>query len=306
MISKESNKILKASLSSHFIYENINDRNQKRFSQFSKRKNALSLDKKGKNKFKFKYNKNISDKNINNTIDIINVFNLIINKYNINETKEKPKIKSNNFNQDNNLIKENNILNLDEEKDILIEHYQNNSIDYNNNIDNNSNDIMNKNEFALNYLTPYRKSFIKLGNNLTTKLKMQNDNFTDSYILALGLDEKNNAKDKYQILQNFDTIKEEKEKENKFKTSKSLSKYIIIHKKPKKLIRKKIYLSLEKSERKNCNNISPKKNLLLVNNYYKSNYKYKNSKLKIIKLNIENYDKNFVKINIEKKGKIIV
>ena len=49
MISKESNKILKASLSSHFIYENINDRNQKRFSQFSKRKNALSLDKKGKN-----------------------------------------------------------------------------------------------------------------------------------------------------------------------------------------------------------------------------------------------------------------
>ena len=194
---------------------------------------------------------------------------------------------------------------MDEEKDILIEHYQNNSIDYNNNI-NYSNDITNKNEFALKYLTPYRKSFIKLGNNLTTKLKMQNDNFTDSYILALGLNEKNNTKDKYQILQNFDTIKEEKEKENKFKTSKSLSKYIIIHKKPKKLIRKKIYLSLEKSERKNCNNISPKKNLLLVNNYYKSNYKYKNSKLKIIKLNIENYDKNFVKINIEKKGKMIV
>ena len=302
MISNNANKILKPSSLSHFIYENANARNQKRFSQFSKRKNALSLDKKEKNKFK--YNKFSPDKNINNNIDIINVFNFIINKYTINETKEKQKIdnNNNNSNQDNNynnLIRENNILNLDEEKDIIIDYYQN-SID----ISNNNNDIMNKNEFALNYLTPHRKSFIKLGNNLTTKFKLQNNNFTDSYILALGLDKENNIKDKYHILQNFDTIKEEKEKENtKFKSSKSLSRYMIIHKRPKKLIKKKIYLSLEKKERKNYNNISPKKNLLLINNYNKENYKNKNNKLKIIKLNIANYDKNFVKLNIEKKIK---
>ena len=305
MILNDSSKILKVSSLSHFIHENTNERNQKRFFQFSQRKNALSSDKKGKNKFKS--NKYISDNNKNN-IDIINVFNLIINKYTTNETKEIPKINNNNnnnnFNQDNNLIKENNILNLDEEKDILIEHIQNN---IENNIDNNNNNLMNENEFALNYLTPYRNSFIKLGNNLTTKLKMQNNNFTDSYILALGLNEQNNTKDKYQILQNFDIIKEEKEKENKIKKPKSLSKFITIHKQPKKLIKKKVFLSLEKSERKKYNNnISPKKNLLLINNYYHEptyKNKNKNNNLKIIKLNIANYDKNFVKLNIEKRKK---
>ena len=222
MISNDSNKKLKLSSSSHFIYESTNERNKKRFCQFSKRKSVLSLDNKFKENNKFNYKKYNSDKN-KNSIDIINVFNLIINRYTEN-SREKPKIKNNNFNQDENLIKEKNIINFNEEKDVLIENIQNNQsyIDYNN-------DLMNKNEFALNYLTPYKKSFIKLGNNLTTKVKMQNNNFTDSYILALGLDEQNNIKDKYKILQNIDIIKEEKEKE----------KFITFYKKSKKLKRKK-------------------------------------------------------------------
>ena len=287
MISDNSNKKLKLSSSSHFIYESTNERNKKRFCQFSKRKSALSLDKKTKESNKFNYKKYNSDKN-KNSIDIINVFNLIINRY-TEKSREKPKIKNNNFNQDDDvLLKEKNNINFNEEKDVLIENIQNNQsyIDYNN-------DLMNKNEFALNYLTPYKKSFIKLGNNLTTKVKMQNNNFTDSYILALGLDEQNNIKDKYKILQNIDIIKEEKEKE----------KFITLNKRQKKLKRKKLDLSLEKKERNKNNINSPKKSLLLINNYYKPNYDNKNRKIKIIKLNIANYNKNYAKINIERRRK---
>ena len=281
MISDDTNKKLKLSSSSHFIFESTNERNKKRFCQFSKRKSVLSLDNKFKENNKFNYKKYNSDKN-KNSIDIINVFNLIINRY-TEKSREKPKIKNNNFNQDDDvLLKEKNIINFNEEKDVLIENIQNNQsyIDYNN-------DLMNKNEFALNYLTPYKKSFIKLGNNLTTKVKMQNNNFTDSYILALGLDEQNNIKDKYKILQNIDIIKEEKEKE----------KFITLNKRQKKLKRKKLDLSLEKKERNKNNINSPKKSLLLINNYYKPNYDNKNRKIKIIKLNIANYNKNYAKIN---------
>ena len=286
MISDDSNKKLKLSSSSHFIYESTNERNKKRFCQFSKRKSVLSLDNKFKENNKFNYKKYNSDKN-KNSIDIINVFNLIINRY-TEKSREKPKIKNNNFNQDDVLLKEKNIINFNEEKDVLIENIQNNQsyIDYNN-------DLMNKNEFALNYLTPYKKSFIKLGNNLTTKVKMQNNNFTDSYILALGLDEQKNIKDKYKILQNIDIIKEEKEKE----------KFITLNKRQKKLKRKKLNLSLEKKEQNKNNINSPKKSLLLINNYYKPNYDNKNRKIKIIKLNIANYNKNYAKINIERRRK---
>ena len=184
MISDSANKIMKLSSSSNCIFENSDERNKKRFSQFSKRKNALSLDKNitQKNKNKFKFSKKAQNET-KNSIDIINVFNLIINKYN-NEPKENPKMINNSINKDNdnNLIK--NIINLDEENDLLFEY---------------DNNITNKNEFALRYLTSKNnnKSFIKLGNNLTTRVKMQNNDFTDSYILALGLNESNNRKDKY-------------------------------------------------------------------------------------------------------------
>ena len=261
MISDSANKIMKlSSSSSNCIFENSDERNKKRFSQFSKRKNALSLDKNitQKNKSKFKFNKK-AQKETKNSIDIINVFNLIINKYN-NEPKENPKMINNSINKDNdnNLIK--NIINLDEENDLLFEH---------------DNNITNKNEFALAYLTSKNnnKSFIKLGNNLTTRIKMQNNDFTDSYILALGLNESNNKKDKYKFYQNFEAIKEEKEKENdininkaKFKKAKSLSKFNTNNNKIKNVKKIKLNLSLEKNQQKNCRNNSPKKSLLKL--YY--------------------------------------
>lgn len=298
MISDSANKIMKlSSSSSNCIFENSDERNKKRFSQFSKRKNALSLDKNitQKNKNKFKFSKK-AQKETKNSIDIINVFNLIINKYN-NEPKENPKMINNSINKDNdnNLIK--NIINLDEENDFLFEH---------------DNNITNKNEFALRYLTSKNnnKSFIKLGNNLTTRVKMQNNDFTDSYILALGLNESNNKKNKYKFYQNFEAIKEEKEKENdininkaKFKKAKSLSKFNTNNNKIKNVKKIKLNLSLEKSQQKNCRNNYPKKSLLLINNYYKPKCEKKKTKLKIIKLNIPNYDKNYAMINIERKRK---
>ena len=297
MISDSANKIMILSSSSNCIFENSDERNKKRFSQFSKRKNALSLDKNitQKNKSKFKFNKKAQKEN-KNSIDIINVFNLIINKYN-NEPKENPKMINNSINKDNdnNLIQ--NIINLDEENDFLFEH---------------DNNITNKNEFALRYLTSKNnnKSFIKLGNNLTTRVKMQNNDFTDSYILALGLNELNNKKDKYKFYQNFEAIKEEKEKENdininttKFKKAKFLSKFNTNNNKIKNVKKIKLNLSLEKNQQKNCRNNSPKKSLLLINNYYKQKCENKKTKLKIIKLNIPNYDKNYAMINIERKRK---
>ena len=297
MISDSANKIMKLSSSSNCIFENSDERNKKRFSQYSKRKNALSLDKNitQKNKSKFKFNKKAQKEN-KNSIDIINVFNLIINKYN-NEPKENPKMINNSINKDNdnNLIQ--NIINLDEENDFLFEH---------------DNNITNKNEFALRYLTSKNnnKSFIKLGNNLKTRVKMQNNDFTDSYILALGLNELNNKKDKYKFYQNFEAIKEEKEKENdininttKFKKAKFLSKFNTNNNKIKNVKKIKLNLSLEKNQQKNCRNNSPKKSLLLINNYYKQKCENKKTKLKIIKLNIPNYDKNYAMINIERKRK---
>ena len=297
MISDSANKIMKLSSSSNCIFENSDERNKKRFSQFSKRKNALSLDKNitQKNKSKFKFSKKAQNET-KNSIDIINVFNLIINKYN-NEPKENPKMINNSINKDNdnNLIQ--NIINLDEENDFLFEH---------------DNNITNKNEFALRYLTSKNnnKSFIKLGNNLTTRVKMQNNDFTDSYILALGLNELNNRKDKYKIYQNFEAIKEEKEKENdininttKFKKAKFLSKFNTNNNKIKNVKKIKLNLSLEKNQQKNCRNNSPKKSLLLINYYYKQKCEKKKTKLKIIKLNIPNYDKNYAMINIERKRK---
>ena len=297
MISDSANKIMKLSSSSNCIFENSDERNKKRFSQFSKRKNALSLDKNitQKNKNKFKFSKK-AQKETKNSIDIINVFNLIINKYN-NEPKENPKMINNSINKDNdnNLIQ--NIINLDEENDLLFEY---------------DNNITNKNEFALRYLTSKNnnKSFIKLGNNLTTRVKMQNNDFTDSYILALGLNELNNKKDKYKFYQNFEAIKEEKEKENdininttKFKKAKFLSKFNTNNNKIKNVKKIKLNLSLEKNQQKNCRNNSLKKSLLLINNYYKQKCENKKTKLKIIKLNIPNYDKNYAMINIERKRK---
>ena len=44
MTSKDFNEFLKLSSSKSYIYENLDHRNKKRFSQFSKRKKALSPD----------------------------------------------------------------------------------------------------------------------------------------------------------------------------------------------------------------------------------------------------------------------
>ena len=88
---------------------------------------------------------------------------------------------------------------------------------------------MDDNEFALNFLTSKNKSFIQLGNNLITKVKMQNNDFTESYILALGLNEQNKPKEKYINFNNIEIIKEEKE--NDFDKKEMKKKMILIKRK---------------------------------------------------------------------------
>ena len=308
MTSKDSNEFLKLSSSKSYIYENLDQRNQKRVSQFSKRKKALSPDSnmirtndKTKNKNKNKKNKNSKE--------IINIFNLIINKYN-NELDIYEKALKNKDNNQKEKINESNRI-IDNLKDINIIKNNNlhNSYENISNFQKESNNIfeypLNQKEFALKYLSPLNssQSFIKLGNNLKTKIKIQNNEFTESYILALGLDEQNYNKYKYQNLENINTIKEEKENkedlnEKILKKAKSLNKF-----KFNKVKKKKINLFKDKNIIKiNNNNNNINKNSLLlntVNEFYKS----KNKKQKIIKLKIDNYDHNFAIMNIERRDK---
>ena len=309
MTSKDSNEFLKLSSSKSYIYENVDHRNQKRFSQFSKRKKALSPDlniirtnDKTKNKNKNKKNKNSNE--------IINIFNLIINKYNneIDINEKVPKNKDNNQKQkisesnriidnlkDINIIKNNNLKNSNNKNISNFQKESTNIFDYH----------LNQNEFAQKYLSSLNSgnSFIKLGNNLKTKIKIQNNEFTESYILALGLDEQNYNKYKYQNLENINTIKEEKENkedlnEKILKKAKSLNKF-----KFNKVKKKKINLFKNKNIIKiNNNNNNINKNSLLLNTVNEF-YKPKNKKQKIIKLKIDNYDHNFAIMNIERRDK---
>ena len=321
MLSEETQNILKLSSSSSFIFENSDERNLKRFSQFSKRKNALSS---GKNLKTKSITSNYKNDKKKNRVDIINVFNLIINKF--SDKRQEIISKDNNLNNNNtHNLQENNNKNLNEEKNTV--NNVNNIItkEDNNNFHLNI-DSVNKNEFALKYLTSSHKSFIKLDNNLKRKIKLQNNDFTDSYILALGLNEENNSKKNLINLNNIETIKEEKENDidikiislNKKIKTKNKKLYItdIINKKNKNqnqinkakslpksksikyLKKQKLNLPLDKN---NILNNNKEINSLLLSNTDMKFYENKKRKQKIIKLNISNYDKDFASKNIERR-----
>ena len=137
---------------------------------------------------------------------------------------------TNNNNNENNNNENNNI--NDEEEDDNIRNKINNLYDYDNddsiskNINTNQNSkIKEENRFALKYLSSSSESFVQLDNNLVTRVKYQNNQFTESYFQALfpqlTLDENHKInKDKnYNV---SEIIKEEKEIEtplrNKNKT----------------------------------------------------------------------------------------
>ncbi len=333
MLTDQTYKILNLSQSHKFLYENNDDRNIKRISQFYKRKKALSPDinliKNGenniiKNKGKIKKNRN--------NVEIINVFNFIINKYdeefNINQKETKIKnIKENlnsnvskslfiDLNKDIDIIDINDSKNSEKNgsnKKIIYDtsklDEENNEIILNDFINVQNKDSFNKNEFALKYLSSSIKSFVKLGNNLKTKAKIKNNEFTESYILALGLCDQNCQKNNYQYFGNIDVIKEEKENDEELmekglKKTKSFPEYNFnkkINSKYKKVKKKKINLFLDKNiKNNNIINLNKNKNCLFLK-AFNSFYKMKNMKQKIIKLNITNYDKNFAIMNIEKR-----
>ena len=278
MISKNSLELLKLTNSKSCIYENLDNRNQKRFSQFSKRKKALSPD------INIIKRNDISHKNKKkkNSNDIINIFNLIINKYNDDSDINVKKYQKNT------------------NKDIGEKQKINKSIELIDNINDikDINIIKSNNSLKSLSSSNSNKSFIKLGNNLKAKIKLQNNEFTESYILALGLNEQNYKRYKYQNLENINIIKEEKENnedisEKGLKKAKSLSKFRF-----NKVKKKKINLFLDKNIK--INNDINKSSFLLntVNKFYLK----KNIKQKIIKLKIDNYDQNFAIINIERRN----
>ena len=324
MLTDQTYKILNLSQSHKFLYENNDDRNIKRISQFYKRKKALSPDinliKNGenniiKNKGKIKKNRN--------SVEIINIFNFIINKYDedINTNKKETKNKDIKENLKTNeskslyidLNKDIDVIKNGSNKKIICDTSQleeeNGDIILNDFINVQNKDSFNKNEFALKYLSSPIKSFVKLGNNLKTKARIKNNEFTESYILALGLCDQNCQKNNYQYFGNIDVIKEEKENDEELmekglKKTKSFPEYNFIKKinsKYKKVKKKKINLFLDKNIKNNNNiNLNKNKNCLFLK-AFNSFYKMKNMNQKIIKLNIPNYDKNFAIMNIEKR-----
>ena len=313
MTFEESQKILQISSSYEFLFEkgNENERNKRRYSQFSKIKKSLSQNilKKEKNNI-IKSNNKIGKNQEKKNVDIINVFNLIINKYNNEYNTKKNEVINVITKNKNNQSKELKIKNKNITNNKLLTQDNINSItpQIKNNIPNfNEFNFMDDNEFALNFLTSKNKSFIQLGNNLITKVKMQNNDFTESYILALGLNDQNKPKEKYINFNNIEIIKEEKENDfdkkeinrekiniiksgNSSKNFNYTNKYIT---KIKKIKRNRMNLSFEKNKKI----INNRNNLLLTEN--RNSYR----KPKIIKLNLSNYDKNYMKMNIEPKNK---
>ena len=332
MIPEDSHNFLKLSSSNKFLYENADDRNIKRFSQFFNRKNALSPNLKHKAQDNNLIKNSGKIKKNRNSVDIINVFNFIFNRHNNtfeikNDKTQNKNIKenliineSNSLNNINNyfdcLLNTNNtnffinkdlsddvnISNSEEEKDVGPNYFRTFQ----------NQDYSNKNEYALKYLSS-SKPFVKLGNKLRTKVKLENKDFTDSYILALGLNKDYYPKNNYRNYENIDIIKEVKENyedlmEKRLKKVKSLQKFTFNenkYNKKRKVKKKKVNLFLDKNEKKNNNtknnNNNKNRNLLLLKTF-NNFYHFKKEKQKIIKLNIPNYDENFAIMNIEKRN----
>ena len=194
--------------------------------------------------------------------DVINIFNLIINGNN-NEIKIEKKIiknidnininflssksNNNNINKENLVSNKNKIYNnnndlVSKQKKYIKndENYSNSSKNLNSDINkevnisnleeekenksNNINGLNENNEFALKYFSSSNDTFVQLGNNLTTKVKIQNNYFTESYSQALGCDMESPNKNKLFNIKNFDDIeiiKEEKEGDTPLKRKKN-------------------------------------------------------------------------------------
>ena len=313
MTFEESQKILQISSSYEFLFEKGNERNKRRYSQFSKIKKSLSTNicKKEKNNI-IKSNNKIGKNQEKKNVDIINVFNLIINKYNNEYNTKKNEVINVITKNKNNQSKELKIKNKNITNNKLLTQDNINSItpQIKNNIPNfNEFNFMDDNEFALNFLTSKNKSFIQLGNNLITKVKMQNNDFTESYILALGLNEQNKPKEKYINFNNIEIIKEEKENDfDKKEINKKKINIIKIGKSSKILNYTNKYIAKIKKIKRNRMNLSFEKNKKIVNNrnnllLIENRNSYR--KPKIIKLNLTNYDKNYMKMDIEPKNKTI-
>ena len=313
MTFEESQKILQISSSYEFLFEKGNERNKRRYSQFSKIKKSLSTNicKKEKNNI-IKSNNKIGKNQEKKNVDIINVFNLIINKYNNEYNTKKNEVINVITKNKNNQSKELKFKNKNITNNKLLAQGNINSINpqIKNNIPNfNEFNFMDDNEFALNFLTSKNKSFIQLGNNLITKVKMQNNDFTESYILALGLNEQNKPKEKYINFNNIEIIKEEKENDfDKKEINKKKINIIKIGKSSKNLNYTNKYIAKIKKIKRNRMNLSFEKNKKIVNNrnnllLIENRNSYR--KPKIIKLNLTNYDKNYMKMDIEPKNKTI-
>ena len=259
--------------SSKILFDQMEDRNKKRISQILRRKKALSTRNKTKifEEEKLDSPKKEKDEININTFNQFN--KSIYNFNNLNENSPKKsyiKNSINDINYNNSTNHNSSILNKDsQEKEINISNIEGNTteilipnknqkinetninsninqenksiinvdiidnFDENFNDENKENDYLDSNEFAIKYLSSSLKSFIKLDNHLVSKVKFQNNCFTDSYSQALELHYENNFTNnnyfKSLLSKSYlvtEIIKEEKEKEGEtpLKINKKISK----------------------------------------------------------------------------------
>ena len=232
--------------SSKLLFDNNEDRMKKRTAQMLRRKNVFSHNK----NFKIeKTNESSSEQIITpSTQDYTIQSNL---KINFDENNDINEISDTEFND-----KE---INLSDISDLH---------DSNNKLSEDKNSYAYKNKFALEYLSSHLDSFISLKNKLKSKINYENNNFTESYSLALFNSQIcESPRNKYEV---DEIIPEEKES--------CTPKRISIKNSNKKIIKNKKILHL--------NNFM--KNLGVKNSednsHILSNYKRKNtSKVKLIK-----------------------
>ena len=184
------------------------------FNQFNK--SIYNLNDKVENIKKFEIQNSTNDINYNNSTNInSNILNKDSQEREINNSnmdqeattkiiisnkdqKINDKIINSNINQENKSIINVDIFNFDETI----------------NDESKDNNIFNSNEFAIKYLSSSLNSFIRLDNHLVSKVRFQNNCFTDSYSQALELnyhDNFPNIHSKSYLV--TEIIKEEKEKE---------------------------------------------------------------------------------------------
>ena len=256
---------------------------------------------------------------INNNCNINNDINNPYNNTFLNKKKYFNKNVSCNPNYNSNIPNENIYTNYEIKKEVNISNLE----EEKESISNNIHKLNESNEYALNFLSSFNDSFVKLDNNLLTKAKIEKNYFTESYSQALGCDLDNKSK-KFNIknLDDIEIIKEEKEADARLKGKKNKSKNIdnsniLIsmrkqiklskEKRKSKSLTKELYL-INKKEEINIDEIiiaMPNKNYNNHKLYDHPMFKKAKTKLQLLTNRKKNKNQNIISLNKKKNNKIL-